>query len=652
MFINDLFNKKQLNESLRDGEYVTFKVFFDDGTDETLNFSSDDIDWDRVGAKRNKKVVNVKRVGGIQGEPHAAPTKPHQFPDDSMARAQRAYDRQLPEAYNTSENNREYFDDIKEWARAALEFGGNVIEARGVYVLHGWDGEAGEFDPKTGEGWIVDKVMKEAYNTSENNREYFDDIKEWARAALEFGGEVVKARGVYVLHAWEGEAGEFDPATGEGWIVDRVMREDNFDSYYDTRLKGRNDALAGKDNEYKKYPYKLQHFYYIGYQEGLNRREKMTNPETGLPYVQFGDPWDPEVAGPHSPYPFKKPVSKSTATQPSKLDLKIKELKQKLSQLPRNSKVYLKYKDELNALVQQHQQGVAEGRISKGKLQAAAINKSIKDRKDPERYSNREYYDTVDQKMRAAREKTDYDKFVAPVMKEQDVAEAIPYALSAANAAAEYRRQGQAGGGYRGRIDIPVQSKEDYLAVGRALAKAARAAGQKIDYGLSDGVMSIFSDTMTADELDEFIDDVLNQGLAEGSVQDKLHKRHQELRKKSGLPDPDYYKELKSTYDLPDAERYAKAAELKKKYKVTNEDVTQYIEELDRAGYDIVTESATLCPECGGTAYSNQMLAEKQDACYHKVKSRYKVWPSAYASGALVRCRKVGAKNWGNKSKK
>ena len=45
-------------------------------------------------------------------------------------------------------------------------------------------------------------------------------------------------------------------------------------------------------------------------------------------------------------------------------------------------------------------------------------------------------------------------------------------------------------------------------------------------------------------------------------------------------------------------------------------------------------------------------LAEKQDACYHKVKSRYKVWPSAYASGALVRCRKVGAKNWGNKSKK
>ncbi len=42
----------------------------------------------------------------------------------------------------------------------------------------------------------------------------------------------------------------------------------------------------------------------------------------------------------------------------------------------------------------------------------------------------------------------------------------------------------------------------------------------------------------------------------------------------------------------------------------------------------------------------------KKDACYNKVKSRYKVWPSAYASGALVKCRKVGAANWGNKSKK
>ena len=56
--------------------------------------------------------------------------------------------------------------------------------------------------------------------------------------------------------------------------------------------------------------------------------------------------------------------------------------------------------------------------------------------------------------------------------------------------------------------------------------------------------------------------------------------------------------------------------------------------------------------ELGGDEAEFDQIAEKKDACYHKVKSRYKVWPSAYASGALVRCRKVGAKNWGNKSKK
>jgi hypothetical protein len=41
-----------------------------------------------------------------------------------------------------------------------------------------------------------------------------------------------------------------------------------------------------------------------------------------------------------------------------------------------------------------------------------------------------------------------------------------------------------------------------------------------------------------------------------------------------------------------------------------------------------------------------------KDACYKKVKATYKVFPSAYASGAIAKCRKVGAKNWGNSKKK
>ena len=32
-----------------------------------------------------------------------------------------------------------------------------------------------------------------------------------------------------------------------------------------------------------------------------------------------------------------------------------------------------------------------------------------------------------------------------------------------------------------------------------------------------------------------------------------------------------------------------------------------------------------------------------KDACYHKVKASYKVFPSAYASGAIAKCRKSKA---------
>ena len=57
-----------------------------------------------------------------------------------------------------------------------------------------------------------------------------------------------------------------------------------------------------------------------------------------------------------------------------------------------------------------------------------------------------------------------------------------------------------------------------------------------------------------------------------------------------------------------------------------------------------------ICPQCKGSIVAESMINEKKDSCYYKVKSRYKVWPSAYASGALVQCRKKGAKNWGKKN--
>ena len=65
------------------------------------------------------------------------------------------------------------------------------------------------------------------------------------------------------------------------------------------------------------------------------------------------------------------------------------------------------------------------------------------------------------------------------------------------------------------------------------------------------------------------------------------------------------------------------------------------------------------CPKCAGKCGKGcececheeevEEAAGEKDACYKKVKSRYSVWPSAYASGALSKCRKVGADNWGNK---
>jgi hypothetical protein len=65
---------------------------------------------------------------------------------------------------------------------------------------------------------------------------------------------------------------------------------------------------------------------------------------------------------------------------------------------------------------------------------------------------------------------------------------------------------------------------------------------------------------------------------------------------------------------------------------------------------DIITESQHACPHCGGPLVEYSGLMEKKDACYYKVKASAKVWPSAYASGRLVQCRKKGAANYGNKS--
>ena len=90
--------------------------------------------------------------------------------------------------------------------------------------------------------------------------------------------------------------------------------------------------------------------------------------------------------------------------------------------------------------------------------------------------------------------------------------------------------------------------------------------------------------------------------------------------------------------------------------KLTMEDLNEVVKEvLDEISLENKFKSLTCqhedCAKKATHFIMTEKKAKKRDKCYYKVKARYDVWPSAYASGALVKCRRVGAKNWGNKSK-
>lgn len=84
--------------------------------------------------------------------------------------------------------------------------------------------------------------------------------------------------------------------------------------------------------------------------------------------------------------------------------------------------------------------------------------------------------------------------------------------------------------------------------------------------------------------------------------------------------------------------------------RITNEELIQIIKEELEAVIDEKKGKKRKAAKKKRRKKKKAKKAKKKDACYRKVKARYKVWPSAYASGALVTCRKKGAKNWGNKS--
>ena len=67
-----------------------------------------------------------------------------------------------------------------------------------------------------------------------------------------------------------------------------------------------------------------------------------------------------------------------------------------------------------------------------------------------------------------------------------------------------------------------------------------------------------------------------------------------------------------------------------------------------------VDSSPAKTPSIAGSKYDKGgKMKAKKDACYHKVKAAEiaagNTWPSAYASGRLAKCRKMGAGNYGKK---
>jgi len=80
-------------------------------------------------------------------------------------------------------------------------------------------------------------------------------------------------------------------------------------------------------------------------------------------------------------------------------------------------------------------------------------------------------------------------------------------------------------------------------------------------------------------------------------------------------------------------------------------DITRLDIELDDEEAEIDRIQADLNRLMRARKLDANIRETKKDACYQKVKSRYRVWPSAYASGALVQCRKQGARNWGTGKK-
>lgn len=145
----------------------------------------------------------------------------------------------------------------------------------------------------------------------------------------------------------------------------------------------------------------------------------------------------------------------------------------------------------------------------------------------------------------------------------------------------------------------------------------------------------------------EELEAVMSENMSADELESQFVKMHQANKGKMNGPMRVILQKLTK---LSKQGRYHKnvQAALRKKLKSKQEALSPEKDEMEQI---VQEELEAVLDEKRKKKKKKKKSSGKKDACYHKVKSRYKVWPSAYASGALVKCRKVGAKNWGNSKK-
>lgn len=68
--------------------------------------------------------------------------------------------------------------------------------------------------------------------------------------------------------------------------------------------------------------------------------------------------------------------------------------------------------------------------------------------------------------------------------------------------------------------------------------------------------------------------------------------------------------------------------------------ITKKVKDSGTGSYPVNEEVTKNADGSGGPI----SIAKKKDACYRKAKAKYDVFPSAYASGYIAKCRKRGGK--------